>query len=121
MSCVAYALHTVVAVVQSLKSGGNAGAAALTWPFYRVRSQAVPRSDLDVPTSLLVAVVELAFTAWVFVAINSWFAARYDGLVFGALTIGAIAVAAVPVLLLSWLVSGLFLLLFEVLFKVLTA
>src|SRR5712671_1056736 len=121
LSCIAYVLHTVAAVVQSRKIGGNTIAAALKWPFYRVQSQPVPKPELDVPSSLLVAVVELAFTAWILVGINNWFAARFDGFAFEALTIGAIAVAAVPVLLLSWLASGLVLLVFKVLLKVLTA
>lgn len=107
LGSVAYAIHGLAAFVAAFRTGQDPVAAALNWPLRRVVSQPLPMPAIDVPVSLILALIEMVFTTWVFVTINVWLEQRFDGFAFTAVTIGAIAVAAIPVLLLSWLVGGL--------------
>jgi hypothetical protein len=120
---VAYAFHTVAAVIAAKSKGVYATRTILEWPFLSIRTKLPPsawlerpadaalfeqqRLTLDVAYSLITTVVEIAFTAWAFVNINDLLAARFTGLLFMALTAIAVVLAAVPALLLSWLLAGL--------------
>jgi hypothetical protein len=54
-------------------------------------------------------------TTWVFVLLCGWVASLAHGVAFGLLVVVVLAAAAIPVVLLSWLTSGVFVLIFRVL------
>src|SRR5437016_2607342 len=114
---VAYAIHGFAAFVAALRTGQDPVSGALNWPVRRVVSQPVAMPAIDVPISLILALIEIIFTTWVFVSLNVWLEQRFDGLAFTVVTISAIAVAAIPVLLLSWLLGGLAVIVLRILMR----
>jgi hypothetical protein len=128
LGAAAYAAHAMIQALQDRglirKTGvhvrtGARLRLALLWPLRRVTSTPVQQPVRDAFLSAWVGLVELSVVTIGFVLIYGWLeeSAISEGLLPFAVA-GSLVVAAVPLMLLSWMIAALVILLFRAAFAV---
>ena len=118
LGVVAYLVQTAAAAVFARSRGRAPIDEAFYWTFTNVRTQPVAVPEVDVPLSFLVSMFQVAFTTLVFVGINAAAEAQFQNVsVFRFWATVAIVIASVPTMVLSWILSGLVVVLLRPIFE----